>query len=79
MKEDIKKRIKKVIDKIQPHLAKDGGGVEFVNYDEQTDYVFVRFTGVCKDCPLRGMTLRAGIERFLIRYIPEVKRVEAIR
>ena len=37
--------------------------------------VKVRLTGAC---PLSVMTLRAGIERALMREVPGVRRVEAV-
>jgi len=34
--------------------------------------------GACGSCPLSTMTLRAGIERIIIREAPEIRRVEAV-
>lgn len=41
-------------------------------------FVMVKLTGACLSCPMSRMTLRAGIERRLLRDIPEVKRVEQV-
>ena len=41
--------------------------------------VEVRLLGSCKDCPLSPMTLRAGIERVLLKKIPEIKRIESVK
>ena len=40
--------------------------------------VEVRLLGNCAGCALSQMTLRAGIERALMRDFPEIKRIEAI-
>ena len=40
--------------------------------------VEVRLLGNCSGCALSQMTLRAGIERALMRDFPEIKRIEAI-
>ena len=65
------------IEKVRPALQADGGDVELV---EVTDdgIVKVRLQGACHGCPMSQMTLKGGIERILIREIPEVKAVEAV-
>lgn len=75
---DIPSRAEAVLAKLRPYLIQDGGGIEFVRFEEETNVAEVRFTGNCKTCPLNLMTLRAGIERFLINNIPEIRRVEAV-
>jgi Fe-S cluster biogenesis protein NfuA len=35
--------------------------------------------GACKTCPMQLMTLRGGIERFLLAGIPEIRRVESVQ
>lgn len=67
-----------VLEKIRPFLKIDGGNVELVKIKKEDGIVEVCLTGACKDCPLRMMTLRAGIERALMKEIPEVKRIESV-
>ncbi len=38
----------------------------------------VRWLGTCAICPMSRMTLRAGIERVVLKDVPEVKRIEAV-
>jgi len=76
--EDIEIRVNAVLDKVRPFLREDGGDVEFFRYDEPAKVVELKLTGNCKKCPLSLMTLRAGIERFILKDIPEVKRVEQV-
>ncbi|MFP4370573.1 MAG: NifU family protein [Candidatus Kapaibacterium sp.] len=76
---DIIGKIEGVLKDLRPHLQKDAGDVEFVGYDEVNGICEVRLIGMCRDCPMSLMTLRGGIERFIIRAVPEVKRVENVR
>lgn len=69
--------VEKVLTNIRPYLMLDGGNVELVKIKEN-GIVEVCLTGNCKDCPLRMMTLRAGIERALMHEIPDVKRIESV-
>ncbi|MBP9192115.1 MAG: NifU family protein [Ignavibacteria bacterium] len=67
-----------VLEKIRPYLKIDGGNVELVKIKKDEGIVEVCLTGACKECPLRMMTLRAGIERALMKEIPDVKRIESV-
>lgn len=73
----MRERVEEVLAKVRPALQADGGNVELV---EVTDdgVVRVRLQGACKGCPMAAMTLKGGIERMLLKEIPEVKRVEAV-
>ena len=72
-----KDKVLEILDKVRPYLQADEGDVELVSIKE-TGVVEVKLLGTCKDCPLSSMTLRAGIERALMREIPEIRRVESI-
>jgi Fe-S cluster biogenesis protein NfuA len=78
MDEEMKQRILTALDAIRPYLQADGGDVELVNITGD-GIVEVRLTGACVDCPMSQMTLRAGVERALIREIPWIRRVEAVK
>jgi Fe-S cluster biogenesis protein NfuA len=69
--------VKKAIESIRPYLQADDGDVIFMELSED-GIVKVKFTGACSVCPLSQMTLRAGIERSLLRQVPGIRRVEAI-
>ncbi|MCL5267983.1 MAG: NifU family protein [Bacteroidetes bacterium] len=73
--EDVVERIKRVLVEANRFLAVDNGNVEYVNL-EYDGILRVRFSGSCAVCPLRPMTLRAGVERAILLKIEEVKRVE---
>jgi len=77
MSDNMTEKIEKALQSVRPYLVADGGDVEFVSFNED-GIVEVRLTGACVGCPMSLMTLRAGIERTLMRDIPEIKRVEAV-
>ena len=63
---------------LRPYLKEDEGDIEFVRFENETSVLELRFLGNCKTCPLSVMTLRAGIERYLLARIPEIRRVESV-
>lgn len=77
MSDILKEKVEKALQNVRPYLVADGGDVELVSINED-GIVEVRLTGACVGCPMSLMTLRAGIERALMRDIPEIKRVEAV-
>ena len=77
--EEIIEQIKSILEQVRPYLLADGGDIEFVRYEDDIGVVEVRFLGQCAQCPMQLMTLRAGIERWLLAGIPSLKRIEAVR
>ncbi len=73
----MKDRVIKALNQMRPFLQADSGDVELIDITED-GIVKVRLTGACEICPLSVMTLRAGIERALMREVPGVRRVEAV-
>lgn len=73
----MKDKVQAALDTIRPTLQADGGDVELV---EVTDdgIVRVRLQGACQGCPMSQMTLKNGIERIVLKEVPEVKAVEAV-
>ncbi len=72
-----KEKVENALASVRPYLVADGGDVELVGINDD-GIVEVRLTGACVGCPMSQMTLRAGIERALMRDVPEIKRVEAV-
>ena len=70
-------KVESVLDKVRPMLQGDGGDVELVDILDN-GVVQVRLTGACKGCPMSQMTLKNGIERILLKEIPELKGVESV-
>lgn len=77
MSEQLRERVLDALETVRPYLKADGGDVELVEIKED-GIVEVRLIGACIGCPMSQMTLRAGIERALMRDVPEIKRVEAV-
>lgn len=73
----MREKVEAVLDTVRPHLKADGGDVELVEVTED-GVVKVRLVGACKGCPMSQMTLKNGIERVLLKEIPEIKAVEAV-
>ncbi|OCC16347.1 NifU-like domain protein [Dissulfuribacter thermophilus] len=74
----MREKVQEALDKVRPMLQRDGGDVELVDVDEEMGIVQVRLTGACKGCAMSQMTLRMGIERFLVQEVPGVRGVEAV-
>jgi Fe-S cluster biogenesis protein NfuA len=54
----------------------DGGDVEFRKFEDGV--VFVKMQGACSGCPSAPATLKRGIERMLMHWVPEVQGVTAV-
>lgn len=71
-------KIKKELEKIRPHLQRDGGDVEFISFDEKNGILKVKLEGACVHCPMAELTLREGIGKTIKEKIHQVKQVEAV-
>ncbi len=63
---------------IRPFLQRDGGDVELVEVTPD-GVVRVRLTGACKGCPRAHATLKNGVEKVVLKEVPEAMRVEAVQ
>jgi Fe-S cluster biogenesis protein NfuA len=77
MSDTLFEKVEKALGTIRPYLNADGGDVELVKVSPE-GIVEVKLTGACIDCPMSQMTLRAGVERALIKEVPGIRRVEAV-
>ena len=73
----MKNQIIKALDVIRPYLQADNGDIELIDVTDD-GIVKVKLTGACGVCPMSVMTLRAGIERALLREVPGIRRVESV-
>ncbi|KAF7320134.1 hypothetical protein MKEN_00797900 [Mycena kentingensis (nom. inval.)] len=65
--------------RVRPAIMEDGGDIEYRGFDENGDaLVKVKLKGSCRGCDSSTVTLKSGIERMLMHYIPEVKGVEQV-
>lgn len=75
--QELKDKVLAALKEIRPILQLDEGDVEFVDI-LPNNIVEIRLLGMCKNCPISSLTLRAGIEPTIKKYAPEVTRVEVV-
>lgn len=73
----MREKVEAALEKVRPHLQADGGDIELVEVGED-GVVKVRLTGACKGCPMSQQTLKHGVEKVLIKMVPEVTAVESV-
>jgi len=74
---EIKGKVEEAIKRIRTSLRADGGDVELVGVSKE-GVVKVRLMGACFGCVMSQITLKAGIESYLKKMVPEVKEVIAV-
>jgi Fe-S cluster biogenesis protein NfuA len=71
------KKIDAALNDIRPFLQVDGGNVEVVDVtDDMT--VQIKWLGMCENCSMSAMTMKAGIEQTLKSRMPEIRSVVAL-
>lgn len=73
----MEEKIEEALERIRPYLRADGGDVKLKRL-RPDGILEVKWEGTCLICPMSVLTLRAGVERVIMKEIPEVKRVEAV-
>ncbi|KAJ3305647.1 hypothetical protein HDV03_001292 [Kappamyces sp. JEL0829] len=64
--------IKELLDtRIRPTIQDDGGDVEYVGFEDGV--VKLKLRGACRTCDSSSATLKNGIEKMLMHYVPEVE------
>ena len=74
----IKEEIANSLNLLRPALQRDGGDVEFVEYETETGILKVRLMGACRGCPYSQMTLSQGIKRALQQNFPQLTDVVSV-
>ncbi|KAK0548132.1 NifU-like protein 4, mitochondrial [Tilletia horrida] len=75
--------IKELLDtRVRPAIQEDGGDIEYRGFTDPEEggdgIVRLMLKGSCRGCDSSTVTLKSGIERMLMHYIPEVKGVEQV-
>jgi Fe-S cluster biogenesis protein NfuA len=74
---EIVEQIEEILDtRVRPAVAQDGGDIIFHGFD--SGVVYLHMQGACSGCPSSTMTLKAGIERLLQHFVPEVTEVRQV-
>ena len=62
---------------IRPELKKDGGGIEFIDFDDNT--VFVKLRGTCSTCSASQVTLKHYVETRIKEVVSPELVVEEVK
>lgn len=57
---------------MRPAVQEDGGDIFYKGFNASTGTVDVQLAGSCVGCPSSTITLKNGVEKMLMHYIPEV-------
>lgn len=74
---ELSNRVENALESIRPYLIADGGNVKLVEITNEME-VKLELLGNCGSCPMSAMTLRAGVEEAIRKFVPEIKTVTAI-
>ncbi|HPX59724.1 MAG TPA: NifU family protein [Bacteroidales bacterium] len=74
MEMTLEQKVVHIIDQIKPHLQADGGDIRFVELTAD-NVVKVELQGACGSCPYSRMTLKDGVEKTIVKHLPEIKEV----
>jgi Fe-S cluster biogenesis protein NfuA len=76
MNTDLINRVEEALNQLRPFLQADGGNVTLLEITEEK-VVRLELQGACKNCSMRMMTFKAGLEEAIRRAAPEVTGIEA--
>lgn len=71
---NITERVRQALEKIRPYLQSDGGDIDLIEVTDDLT-VKVRLKGACHGCPFSMQTLKAGVEKAIIKDVPEIRGV----
>jgi len=63
------------LSEIAPYIVADGGYLQFVVLEEETNFDKVRLGGAGSSCAMRAQTLKMGIENKLLQDFPDCNGV----
>ena len=64
-----------ILSELAPYIEADGGFLEFVEIEHETNFVKVRLGGACSTCAMSQITLKQGIEKRLMEEFEELQGV----
>jgi len=69
--------IKEILEtRVRPGVQEDGGDIQYRGF--QDGVVYLKMQGSCSGCPSSAVTLKSGIEKMLMHWVPEVNGVVAV-
>ena len=70
-------RVREVLDsQVNPSIASHGGQIDLV--DIKDTEVYLEMSGGCQGCAMSRQTLRQGVERMLLKEVPEITAVHDV-
>jgi Fe-S cluster biogenesis protein NfuA len=72
--EEVIANVQKALEEIRPFLKSDGGDISLVSIEDDK-HVKVRLEGACVGCSVNQMTLKAGVETTIKKYVPQIETV----
>ncbi len=78
MNQELFDRVESALQTIRPYLEADGGDVELLEVTAEHT-AMLELKGACSTCSMSHMTMKAGIEETIMRAVPEIKAVQAVR
>lgn len=72
--EEVLANVQKALEEIRPFLNSDGGDITLISIDDDK-HVKVRLEGACVGCSVNQMTLKAGVETTIKKYVPQIETV----
>jgi Fe-S cluster biogenesis protein NfuA len=69
--------IKEILEtRVRPGVQDDGGDIQYKGFKEGV--VYLKLVGSCSGCPSSSVTLKSGIEKMLMHWVPEGKIVHLL-
>jgi len=69
--------IKEILEtRVRPGVQEDGGDIQYRGF--QDGVVYLKMQGSCSGCPSSAVTLKSGIEKMLMHWVPDVTGVVAV-
>ena len=72
--EEVLANVQKALEEIRPFLNSDGGDITLISIEDDK-HVKVRLEGACVGCSVNQMTLKAGVETTIKKYVPQIETV----
>ena len=63
--------VMRVLEELIPYIEADGGWLEFVEIEHETNFVKVRLGGACSTCAMSAITLKHGFVSKLTLVMPD--------
>lgn len=73
----MEEKIEAILSDLRPFFQADQGDITLVEITDDMK-VKVELHGACRDCSMKAMTLKAGIEDSIRRAVPEIVGVETV-